>query len=260
MRGLAAALCALVLAALVGCGAPATRSQADQDKDGKAIAAAIRAADSTGIAFTMDESLALTGGAVPSGQALTVHATSQDGVLKDGFARLSYHVTSGRTGLDYDMVLTDTQLYVKRRGTSDWRTTPLSATTSFFPALRLDLVRETVLLASSISASSLTHVNAGFAHKYAVKPAPDQLEQLQAIVVEGSSETAFLKGASAELDVYTTIPGDNLARVEAHLTGMDPAAGTKQKVDNSMDVRSARVGTIKPPDSAAPVAPEQIFN
>lgn len=260
MRALAAALCALMLAA--ACGAPSTqtRSQADQDKDGKALAAAIRAADSSGIAFTMDESLVLTGGAVPSGQALTVHATSQDGVLKDGFARLSYHVVSGKTGLDYDMILTDTQLYVKRRGASDWRTTPLSATTSFFPALRLELVRETVLLASSIAASSLTHVSAGFAHKYAVRPAPDQLEQLQAIVVEGSSETAFLKSASAELDVYTSIPGDNLARVEAHLTGMDPAAGTKQRVENSVDVRSARVGAIKPPGSATPVAPEQIFN
>jgi hypothetical protein len=116
-----------------------------------------------------------------------------------------------------------------------------------------------VLLASSVSASSLTHISSGFAHKYAVKPAPDQLEQLEAIVVEGRSETTFLKNATAELDLFLSIPGDNLVRVEAHLTGTDPAAGTKQRVDNWVDLRQARVAPIKPPDSASSVAPESIF-
>jgi hypothetical protein len=261
LRGTAAILCALVLVVLpAACGTSSSRSQADQDKDGRVLAAAIRAVDAKGVAFTMDESLVLTGGAVPSGQALNIHAMSSNGVLKDGNARLTYHVASGRSGVDYDMILTDAQLFVQRRGTSGWRWTPLSATTSFFPALRLNLVRETVLLASSVSASSLTHISSGFAHKYAVKPAPDQLEQLEAIVVEGRSETTFLKNATAELDLFLSIPGDNLVRVEAHLTGTDPAAGTKQRVDNWVDFRSAQVGKVNPPDTATVVAPEAIFN
>ena len=68
------------------------------------LAAAIRAVDAKGVAFTMDESLGLTGGAVPSGQALNIHAMSSNGVLKDGNARLTYHVASGRSGVDYAVI------------------------------------------------------------------------------------------------------------------------------------------------------------
>jgi hypothetical protein len=253
-----AALC--IVLALAGCGLSASRSQADQDKDGRMLAAALQAVDSQGSGFSMDESLVLTGGDVPSGQQLSVHATSSNGVARDGNAQLRYHVVSGRTGLDYDMLLTSTQLFAKRHGTAQWLTTPLSATTSFFPALRLELVKETVLLAGSIPGSSVTHLSSGFARKYVVKPAPDQLEQLQAIVVQGVTETNFLKTATAEVDVFLSLPGDSLMRVEVHLTGTDPTAGTKQRVDNSMDLRSARVAPIKPPGSATAVAPESIFS
>lgn len=257
MRQLAA-LCAV--AVLAGCGLSPGRSQADQDKDSRMLAAAIQAVDSQGTGFTMEETLVLTGGDVPSGQQLSVRATSRDGVAKGGNARLTYHIESGRTGLDYDMLVTSTQLFAKRHGSSQWLTTPLSATTSFFPALRLELVRETVLLASSIPGSSLTHVSAGFARKYVVKPAADQLEQLEAIVVQGTSETSFLKGASGEVDLFIGVPGDKLERVEVHVVGTDPSAGTKQRVDNSIDLRSARVGTINAPAGATAVAPESIFS
>jgi hypothetical protein len=248
------------MVAVAGCGGTTSRSQADQDRDGRMLAAAIEAANSEGAGFTMDETLVLTSGDVPSGQALSVHASSKDGMVKDGNATLRYHIESGRTGVDFDMLLTGTQLYAKRHGSSRWLVTPLSATTSFFPALRLELVRETVLLAASIPGSSLTHLSAGFARKYVVKPAADQLEQLQAIVVQGRSEASFLKSATGEVDVFLGYPGDKLYRVEVHLSGTDPSGGTKQRVDNWVDLRSARVGTIKPPDSATSVAPESIFS
>jgi hypothetical protein len=251
------ALCVLVV--LAGCGINSGRGQADQDRDGRMLAAALQALDSQGTGFTMDESLVLTGGDVPSGQALSVHATSSDGVARDGNARLSYHIQSGRTGVDYDMFLAATQLYAKRHGTEQWLATPLSATTSFFPALRLELVRETVLLAASVSGSSLTHISAGFARKYVVKPAADQLEQLQAIVVQGHSEAAFLKSAAGEVDLFFGLTGDRLQRVEVHVTGVDPSGGTRQRVDNWMDLRPARVAPMQPPAAATQVAPESIF-
>jgi hypothetical protein len=155
--------------------------------------------------------------------------------------------------------LTATQLYARRHGTEQWLTTSLSATTSFFPALRLELVRETVLLAASVSGSSLTHTSAGFARKYAVMPAPDQLEQLQAIVVQGRSEATFLKSAAGEVDLFFGVTGDRLQRVEVHVQGVDPSGGTRQRVDNWVDLRPARVAPIQPPAAATPVAPESIF-
>jgi hypothetical protein len=244
---------------MTGCATNPGRPQADQDRDGRALASAIQAADSQGVGFSMEETLVLTGGDVPSGQALTVRATSSDGVARNGRARFTYHIATGRSGLDYEMVTTSTQLFAKRRGGSQWLTTPLSATTSFLPALRLELVRETVLLASSVSGSSLTHVSAGFARKFVVRPAADQLEQLQAIVVQGRSEESFLKSASGEVDVFLSVPGDRLNRLEVHVSGTDPSVGTKQKVDNWVDLRSASVRAITPPGSATSVAPENIF-
>jgi hypothetical protein len=223
------------------------------------LAAAIQSVDSEGTGFNMDERLVLTGGGVPSGQSLAVHATSRDGAARDGNALLSYHIDTGRAGVDYDMMLTGTQLFARRHGTSQWLTTPLSATTSFFPALRLELIRETVLLASSVSGSSLTHISSGFARKYVVKPAADQLEQLEAIVVQGRSEASFLKSATGEVDVFLGVPGDRLQRVEVHVTGTDPSGGTRQRVDNGVDLRSGRVAPIKPPEAASSVAPESIF-
>lgn len=223
------------------------------------LAASLNAVDTAGTAFTMDEKLVLTGGGVPSGQALSVHATSKDGTAREGNVGLTYHIDNGRSGLDYDMMVTGTQLFARRRGTTQWLTTPITATTSFLPALRLELVRETVLLASSISGSSITHISSGFARKYAVKPASDQLEQLEAIVVQGRSEASFLKSATGEVDVFLSVPGDRLERVEVHVSGTDPGGGTRQRVDNWVDLRQARVAPIKIPDSATAVAPEAIF-
>src|SRR5207248_8555189 len=113
-----------------------------------------------------------------SGQALQLHATATSGVLKDGAARFSYRIQQSQQAGTYDMLVADGQLYVKRHGASAWKTTPEASATTLFPALRLELVRETVLLAASVSTGSVTHIDAGFARRYAVRAAPDQLEQL----------------------------------------------------------------------------------
>jgi hypothetical protein len=254
------AVCGLLaVLALSGCGAASNRSQADQDRDGRMLAAAIQAADAQGVGFSLDESLVLTGGDVPSGQEFSVRASSSDGVARDGKTRFTYRVQSGGGGLVYEMVTTETQLFARRKGSTPWLTTPLAATTSFFPALRLELLRETVLLAGSVAGPSLARVPAGLARKYVVKPAPDQLEQLQGVSVQGQSEAAFLKSAGAEVHVFLGLTGDHLERLEVHLAGTDPSSGARQRVDSSLDVRSARVGTIKPPDAATSVPPENIF-
>ena len=249
----------LLLLGLAGCGGSATRSQADQDRDGRLIAAAIRAADNEGARFSLDEALVLSGGDLPRGQEIRLQSSSRDGQLKAGSARLTYRLAQGSSARDYDMVLASGALFAKQRSTPTWHATPISATTSLFPALRLDLIRETVLLASSISSPVLTHVPAGFAHKYVVKPAPDQLEQLEAIPVQGRSEAAFLKTAKAELDIFLGVPGDRLFRVELHLSGTDPSDGSKQQVDSAIDLRSGRVDAIKPPDRAVSVSPAEIL-
>jgi hypothetical protein len=253
-RMLAVLVGALLLAA---CGS--TRTQADQDKDGKTLANALRAAYSEGSSFKLDHQLLITGGDIPSGKAFPVHATVANGALKDDTARFTYRLQRGQQVNTYDMLIAQGQLFLREHGSSGWKTTALTATTTFYPSLRLDLVRETVLLARSVSSGSVAHIDAGFARKYVVRPAPDQLEQLESMTVQGAAEEAFLKTATAELDVYLLVPSNKLGRIELHMTGIDPSSGEKQQILSTLDVKPAKVGAITPPADAQQVTPSNLL-
>ena len=242
---------------LAACGG--ARTQADQQKDGRMLAGALRSADLDGASFKLDQQLQLTGGDIPSGQAFQLHATASSGVLKNDAARFGYRIQQGQHANDYEMLVTGGRLYVKKRGASSWKAITVSSATTLFAALRLDVVRETVLLATSVSSAGLSHVDAGFVRKYAVRPASNQLEQLMSVSVQGTAETQFLKSASGEVDVFLTVPDGKLGRVEVHLTGVDPSNGERQDVQSSLDVRSAKVGSIQAPLDAQLVAPSDLL-
>jgi hypothetical protein len=243
---------------LAGCGA--TRSQADQQKDGTMLAGALRAADQDGMSFSLDQQLQITGGDIPSGQALQLHATASGGVLRNGTAQFAYRIQQSSSTNQYDMRVVGGRLYVRKHGASGWKATPVSNTTTLFPALRLDVVRETVLLATSVSTGALNHINAGFARKYAVQPGASQVEQLLSVSVEGAAEQKFLKSASGELDVYLTVPDNKLGRVEVHVSGVDPSNGEQQQIQSSMDLHSAKVAVVQAPADAQLVAASDILS
>ena len=258
MKRITAGLLGAVLLA-AACGATG-RPQADQDRDGQLLSGALRTAYADGATFKLDQQLMLTGGDIPSGQAFQLHATVSNGVLRDGAARFAYRIEQGQQHADYDMLVVDGRLYAKQHSSSAWKTTPVGETTTLFPSLRLDLVRETVLLASSVSSGSLSRIDEGFARKYAVRPAADQLEQLQSMPVGGTqAEQAFLKSATAELDVYLLFPSNQLGRVDVVLSGIDPSNGEKQQIQSRLDLRSSRVGAIQAPVDAQAVAPGDIL-
>lgn len=255
MNRVLAGLLGVVL--LAACGG--TRPQADQQKDGRTLAGALRTADMNGMSFKLDQQLQITGGDIPSGQALQLHATASSGVLRDDAAQFSYRIQQAQQSRDYDMRIVDGRLYVRKRGASGWKVTPVTNATTLLSALRLDLVRQTVLLASSVSSGGLGHVDAGFARKYAVHPAADQVEQLLAISVQGSAEQQFLKSASAEVDVFLIVPDNTLGRVEVHASGVDPSNGEQQQIQGSIDLHSAKVPAIQAPADAQLVAPNEIL-
>ena len=68
MRRIVGPLLGLLLVA--GCAAPGARTQADQDRDTQVVVTALHQVDQGGAHFTMENQLAYTGGAVPSGQEL----------------------------------------------------------------------------------------------------------------------------------------------------------------------------------------------
>lgn len=259
MRRLVALCLLLGVAACALPGAP-KRTSSEIDKDRSAVADAIRSADRDGMSFHMTERLTLTGGDIPSGQAAAITATA-DGAVHDGRARFTYRIAHGRNqSIDFDVVLAGADIYIKPRSSSQWKRSAVSAATALFPDLRLALLRDTVLLASDVSPGGITTVNNGFAHRYTVKPAPDQLEELQAVPVTGQAEQAFLRTATAEVVAYLTMTGGKLTRIEVHLKGVDPSNAETQKVDTTADFRPSRVGAIEVPASSTQVPPSQILN
>ncbi len=260
MRRVLAALLAAV--ALAGCAAPGgpKRTQADQDNDGKRIAAAIESADQGGSSFHLDETLTFTGGDIPANQQVQMKATG-DGVARSGRLRMSYKIQVGKNQTaSYDVVIVEQDLYIKPHASSQWKQSSAPSATALYPAVLLPLVREAVLLATDVGAGSVANVDSGFSHRYKVTPASDQLEQLEAIAVSGSQESAFLKTARGEIDAFLTLTGDKLTRLEVHLSGQDPQNGETQKVDSIADYRPAKVDAIDPPPNAITVSPDQILN
>jgi len=255
MRTLAGLLVALVL--VTGCGT-SKRTQADMERDAQAVAAALQAADTAGVGMRLTENWVITGGQVPKGQQSTV-GISANGDVKAGRVKMTLTFTTGHSKPAYDAVVGDGYLYVKPQKSDGWMRTPQPAATPLYPAALLRLLRESVLLARRVDGYSVVQQGGGFAHRYAVFPAADQLEQLEAISLSGGDESAFLKTASAEIDVFLSTSGNRLQRVEVHLGGTDPSSGEKNKIDSSADYRSARVAEITLPGRAQDVQPSQIF-
>jgi hypothetical protein len=256
MTRLVALLMTLVLAA--GCGA-SKRTEADMVRDEQTIAAALQAADSAGESFHLAETWVTTGGQVPKGQHSTANLTAEGGV-KSGRVKMTLKFTTGRSKPSYDLVMADGFLYARLHGgRAVWKRTPAQAYTWLYSAALLSLLRESVLLAKRVDAYSAVQQGNGFAHKYVVIPASDQLEQLQAMTLSGSAELAFLKTATAEIDVFLSVTGNSLRRLEVHLVGTDPSTGEKTKIDSSSDYHTARVNTIAIPTGAEDVGADHIF-
>jgi hypothetical protein len=249
----------LLPALLIAAGCGSTRTRADQDRDGKLIAASLRTATVNGSAFKMDQHLRLTGGGSNAGQYFDIHATVNDGLLREDTARFTYRMDQGTHSQSFQMLVADGRLFVRPRGRSGWKDVPLASASSLFPLLRLDLLRQTVLLAGSVSVGGAAHVDAGFARKFAIRPAVDQAEQVQSMPVQGADEEQFLKTASTEVDAFLVYPGDQLGRLEVHMNGTDPQSQTRQDVNAVLDLRPAHVGTITPPADAQAVSLDQLL-
>lgn len=253
MRPLALLLAGLLL--LAACGGARTR--ADMDKDGRLVADQLKALDASAT-FSLTETLTFTGGDIPKGKEALLEVTAS-GWIKDDDVQMTYKLAQGSQSLNFDMVLAEGGLFVRDRGGSAWRSIPEAAATFWYPSVRLQLIREAVLLARSVDAPTLANTSSGFLHKYVVKPAKDQLEQLQAVSPVGQAETAFLKSASGEIDAFLSLQGGKLTRLEVHLGGVEPDTGEHYKVDSTATFKAARPKAVSPPAGATPVSPSQIF-
>ncbi|HVB76903.1 MAG TPA: hypothetical protein VNI34_03740 [Candidatus Nitrosotalea sp.] len=237
------------------CGSP-TRAQ--QAATGRQLAEAVRQAQQGGVRVTLEESLALNGGSLAAGQEYRLQA-SGSGLARGDQARFSYAIDQGSQRATYQMMFDASRLYVEHAPSSGWKSVPLESMTSLFPALRLTLIRQSLLLASSISSPQLIHLNSGFARSYAIQPGPDQVQQLQSIAVDPSIEAAFLKQAQTQIDVDLSLPGDRLLQIQVHLAATDPVSGQHQEILSTASFSPARVGDLSPPGGDVATSPGEIL-
>jgi len=231
---------------LVACGGPAA-----PDRD--AVAAAIDAVSASGANIDVQSTIIDTGGTIAKGHAdqIKLHGV---GRTRDGTTSL--HVTfaagAGKSNPSFDIVLTDADIYAQQHGsTAPWRTEVVESSNFLFVPARLPLLRESVLLSSKETSGGLTHITQGFARKYTITPASDQLLQMLANSFGGTA-AEFLKTASGHLDFYVST-GGRIVRIETHLVATNPDDRTKRQIDAVTVFSGSSARSISLPDGAEPV-------
>jgi len=225
------------------------------------VAAAIRQVEQKGAAFSYTDTLLESGGSVPKGVTNRIRLSGAGQEHDDNVSLvLSELDGAGKTVGAYDLVINDVYLFVRPHGSNrDWYLGSAGLFNQFYPGIRLNLLRETVLLASKVSKGS-TFSNGAFLNQYTITAAPDQLEQLMSTTVTPATEAAFLKSASATITAYTT-NGGALQRLDLHVAGVPPGTTLKRVFDSSMTFsRVGRVTDPTIPTTAVPVQPVDMFS
>lgn len=215
------------------------------------VAAAIRAVEDRGAVVQSQLTETETGGDIPKGKyAQQVYVTA--GAARDDRAAVTLGTkdpSSGKTTVAFDMVVDDSNIYVRPRGsTRAWFTTYTFAAEEFIPGVRLNLVRESVLLAEKVSRTT-TFSGGTFINQYTVTPAGEQLRQLMGFASSGTI-TATTSSSSGQLQ-----------SLAFHFAGTDSASKRHLVVDSTLTISNlGRVQVPKLPAKAVNVQPADLFS
>jgi hypothetical protein len=242
---------ALVVA---GCGSGSTANLTS-------VAAAVREVEQKGAAFSYTDTLLDSGATIPRGMVNRIRL-SATGTERDDNAALTLNQldNAGRSVGGYDLVINDVYLFVRPHGTNRaWFLGSAALFNQFYPGIRLNLLRETILLATK-SSKGATFSNGGFSNQLIITAAPDQVEQLIGMTVTPDKEAAFRKSASGTITAYLSTSG-HLQRIDLHVVGTDPTSSLKRVFDSSMTFsRVGRAADPRIPATAIPVQPTDMFS
>lgn len=193
----------------------------------------------------------MTGGDVPKGKyAQQVYASS--GAVQDDNASLVLGTKdpgTGRSTQDFDLVMADSNVFVRPHGSSrDWFTSWTFIAEEFIPGVRLNLVRETVLLAPRISKST-TFSGGAFQNRYTVSPAADQLRQLMSFSTSGTLTFSLASGSN------------RLTGINGHFVGTDTSNHRHVVVDSVLTFSNfGRPRPVQVPPGGVSVQPADLFS
>jgi hypothetical protein len=239
-----AALLGCLLLTTVACGSGGSG-------DLSAVAAAIRTVEDKGADFTLTLTETQTGGDIPKGKYAEQIYTSA-GQLQDDNAALvlgTKDPASGRTTLDFDLIVNDSDIFVRPHGsTRDWFTTYTFAAEEFIPGVRLNLVRESVLLAAKVSKST-SFSGGAFVNQFTVSPAGEQMRELMGFATSGT------------ITANIAANGGRLQSLAFHFAGVDSASKRHLVVDSTMTISHlGKARTPKIPTSGVAVQPADLFS
>jgi hypothetical protein len=246
----------LLATALVaaGCGAGGSA-------DLSTVARAIQEVEQRGAAFTYTDTLLDSGGTIPKGVTNRIRLSGKGQERDDNVSFVMSQLDSaGKAVGAWDLVINDVYLFARPHGmTRDWFVGSAAVFNQFYPGVRLNLLRETVLLATK-SSKGANFVNGGFFNQYTITAAPDQLEQLMSLAVAPEKEAGFLKSAVATITAYLTTSG-HLQRLDLHVVGTDPSTSLHRVFDSSMTFSQVgRASDPSIPATAVPVQPVDMFS
>ena len=249
----AAVLVPVLLAAACG-----QSSRSAQQRDARKFAAALQAMDGRGTKFTLTDQVTQTGGQLPRGQTDRLNATA-DGHFKGGAIQMAYRLKQTRGSALYPMRIIEGVLFAQKPHDTSWYASLADGANWLFPAGRVDLLRETILLATSESVGGIRHVPGGFAREYVFTVAPDQNMQLNGVALAGSDERRFVKVASGEVHVYEQFGGDRILRIELRLDSTSPTSGIHRSLTCDVDFDGTDGSSIPIPAGAQAIPLQQLF-
>jgi hypothetical protein len=250
-------LLGLLLATALLAGGCASGSGADVAP----VGGAIRELEQKGVAFSYTDNLVESGGSLASGKVAQAQFSAIGVAHDDNVSFLLKELDpAGKLAVAYDVVINDSYLFVRPHGMArDWFVGAAALANHFYPGVRLNLLRETVLLASK-SSKTTTFSNGAFFNQYTITAAADQLAQLLSVTVAPGKEAGFLKSASATINAYLTTSG-HLDRLDLHAVGTEPSSSLHRVFDSSMIF--SRIGQVTDPSiptTAVAVQPMDMFS
>jgi hypothetical protein len=229
--------------------------------DLSAVAAAVREVEQKGAAFSYTDTLLDSGGNIPKGMVTRIRLSGAGTERDDNVALTMNQLdNSGKSVGGYDLVINDVYLFVRPHATTrEWFVGSAALFNPFYPGVRLNLLRETIQLATK-SRKGTSFTGGAFTNQVTITPAADQVEQLISMTVAPDKEAAFRKSASATITAYLSTSG-HLQKIDLHVVGTDPTSSLKRVYDSSMTIsRVGRASDPSVPATAIPVQPTDMFS
>jgi hypothetical protein len=218
--------------------------------DVSTAASAIRSVETRGADFQLQVTEMATGGDIPKGKYSEVIYASH-GQVRDDNATLflgTVDVATRHATDSFDLVVNDSNVFVRPIGsTRDWYTSWTYVAEEFIPGVRLNLVRESALLATKITRST-SFASGNFIDQYVITPAPDQLGQLMSF------------SSSGTLTVSVGTKSGQLQKIAGHFAGDDTTTKRHLVVDSTMTLTNVgHAVTPRVPAGGVAVQPADLF-